>query len=72
MIYQTTCARRSMNFKQVKDKKTTPKTVEQQRQMKNIMAAPRGGTFHYIVQRLGAEFSAKTMKKKTFKRATVV
>lgn len=71
MIYQTTCARRSMNFKQVKDK-TTPKTAEQQRQMKNIMAAPRGGNFHYIVQRLGAEFSAKTMKKKTFKRATVV
>lgn len=60
-----------MNFKQVKDKKTTPKTAEQQRQMKNIMAAPRGGNFHYI-QRLGAEFSAKTMKKKTFKRATIV
>lgn len=34
MIHQTTCARRSMNYKQVKDKNTTPATAENQGQMK--------------------------------------
>lgn len=66
---QTTCARRSRSFKPGEDKL---KAAQHQRQVKKPRAAPRWGKFLLGRPRTGAEFSAKTMKKRTLLGARAI